>query len=137
MTALPIRALLFFSVVMLLLGGCTEISVSPEVSGEALSIGVTASIVLRRMLTDGTWPQKFRLPDPAKSILAAVLAGVAAMLMAKAQGASWGAAEMAGFSGVPAIILGIVEQWLPQTASSSTSTTTNSSSATTSVPPKA
>ena len=125
----PLSRALFLVILVVAVPGCT---VSPEVSAEALTLGASAALLFRRMLTDGTWPQKWNLPEPWKSLLAAVLGAAAAILTAKVQGASWQAAVSAGLSGLIAVVLGIVEKGLP---ASKLAATTTPAPTTTTTPP--
>jgi len=119
---IPRSLLLLGLLFVILLSGC---AVSPDVSAEAITLGATLSLAIRRMLTDGTWPQRLRVPDPYKSVLAGLLGAVAATLTAKAQGAAWDPAIAAGLSGLPAILQGVAEALFPVTKSATSPTATS------------
>ena len=108
-----VRAL-FLIYVILLLPGC---SVSPSVTAESLTLGVVTATVLRRMLTDGTWPKRLTLKDPWKSLLAGAFGATASTLAAVLQGATWDVAIQATIAGLPALLQGVFEAVLPRNGS--------------------
>jgi hypothetical protein len=108
-----VRAL-FLIYVILLLPGC---SVSPSVTAESLTLGVVTATVLRRMLTDGTWPKRLTLKDPWKSLLAGAFGATASTLAAVLQGATWDVAIQVTIAGLPALLQGVFEVVLPRNSS--------------------
>ena len=102
--------------VALVLSGCSGTGV--QLPTESLVLGASVSLLLRRALTDGTWPQKWSIADPYKTVLAALLGAAAAVLTAKAQGADWNGAVAAGLSGLPAILQGLAEKGMPRSSES-------------------
>jgi len=86
---------------------------TPGVGNTTIVLGAILSLTLRRMLTDGTWPQRLRVPDPYKSAIASLLASLTTMLVVKGQGAGWDAAIAAGLAGDTALVQGLAEALLP------------------------
>jgi hypothetical protein len=120
-SASPLSSLLSFApffLVALALSGCSGTGV--QIPTESLALGATVSLLLRRALTDGTWPQKWSIADPYKTALATLLGAVAAILAAKAQGTDWNGALAAGLSGLPAALQGLAEKGLPRSSESLT-----------------
>jgi hypothetical protein len=96
--------------------------------GLVLSIGGMVSLILRQMLTDGTWPKKFQIKDPYKSVLASALGALPAVFSAKLAGAEWAMAFATGFSGLPAIVQGLMEKANPKKSDGGTDETSSSTS---------
>ena len=111
----PRSGSLVASVVFLLtLTGCT---VPPELSAEmltlALTVGGAVALLLRQGLVAGTWPKRFAIPDPWKSLVAAVFGAASAVLTAKLGGQSWTTSLVTGCSGLVAVLQGIMESTNP------------------------
>jgi hypothetical protein len=99
--------------------GCNGADLPPLPTG-ALTLGASVALLIRRMLTDGTWPQKFAISDPYKSALAALLGAASAVLTAKATGTDWNTAFGAGMSGLIAVVQGLAEKGMPRSSESIT-----------------
>jgi hypothetical protein len=110
MSTIPVRTLLLVSFVFLL-AGC---AVPPGVTHDALGLGVALALILRRMVTDGTWPQGVTWKEPYKTLVPSLIGALAGMLTAVLHGASWNDALQAMIAGLPVLVQGALEAALPQ-----------------------
>jgi hypothetical protein len=103
---------------VLLLGGCTFPTqfptLPPGITHDALAFGAGLALLLRRMVTDGTWPQGTTWKEPWKTIIPGLIGALAAVLTSVAHGSSWNDAANAAIAGLPTLIQGAFEAMLKQ-----------------------